>query len=137
MMPSKPYLNLVALLAMTLAITVQMYAGGPGPRAAHFFHSYSGDVSDIRLRMNEDHSFTLEMYLVAFNDYVLMRGEWKEAGDRYELTFTKNRPTIENLFEQDMITGKYSFKIDKDQEEFFIFGTLCARAGTGPVAQIK
>jgi hypothetical protein len=137
MIPSKPYLNLVALLAMTLAIAVQLYAGGPGPRAAHFFHSYAGDVSDIRLRMNEAHSFTLEMYLVAFNDYVLMKGEWKEDQDRFELTFTQNRPTIENLFDQDMITGKHSFKIEKDQEEFFVFGTLCTRSGSAPVAQMK
>ena len=132
------YLNIVAFLALTLALSVSMQAGGPGPRPAHLFHSYSGDVSDIRLRMNEDHTFSLEMYLVAFNDFVLMKGTWADKGDRFELTFTQNRPTIENLFEEDMIVDEHTFQIVKEYDEFFIYGTLCVKnAGSPSLAQNK
>lgn len=130
MKPSKPYLTVVTFFVTMLAFAVSLQAGGPGPRPAHLFHSYSGDVSDIRLRMQEDHSFTLEMYLVAFDDYVVMKGTWKDTGERYELTFTQNRPTIGNLFEEDMILGAHTFQITKQSEEFFIYGTLCTKAAS-------
>ena len=126
------YLNIVAFFALTLALSVSLQAGGPGPRPAHLFHSFSGDVSDIRLRMNEDHTFALEMYLVAFSDFVLMKGTWTDKGDRFELTFTQNRPSIETLFEEDMIVNQHTFQIVKNQTEFFIYGTLCVKNASSP-----
>ncbi|MFK7969398.1 MAG: hypothetical protein AB8F95_03475 [Bacteroidia bacterium] len=129
---TRPYISLFLLVIMTLALTTKVQAGEPAPSPAHLFHSYSSDVSDISLRLQKDGTFTLEMYLVAFEDYVIMKGSWTDKGDRWELTFTQNRPTLDNLIDEDMILGTHTFKIEKSQPEFYIYGTLCAKSSGQP-----
>lgn len=122
-------------LALYCLAGIALYSHGlasnPNATLSFQYQSVGGDAGIINLEMNDDNTFTLDMVLLDFNnDQVVLKGTWTEDenGNAFHFTFTDGQqPHLPALFSADMITGKQSFKINKELDEIWIYHTLCRR----------
>lgn len=106
-------------------------ASNPNATLSFKYQSVGGDAGIINLEMNEDNTFSLDMVLLDFNnDHLVLKGTWteNEAKNEFHFTFTDGQqPYLPALFNEQMITGDQSFKINKELGEIWIYHTLCRR----------